>query len=70
MENKLCINCIHRVKPRLIFRLFCFDGEYSMCDKTINQVNGQPKSFCSTHRNYDLSDACGKDGRWYEPKKI
>ena len=66
----LCRDCKH-VRVNWFLRIFS-SHEFSMCAKTINPGTGRPEGFCSVMRCSrfpQMTDACGFDGAWFEPKK-
>ena len=70
MSVKLCKDCKHFLNDKKGFE---------KCNKKVGNdlVTGEPISnviYCSSHRKFDwlgaiLSNACGKSGRWFEPKE-
>ena len=71
---KLCKDCRHAQPFKA---LFCkADWSLGMCkapqNMTIDLTDGLPLAkriaYCSVHRISTEADACGRDGKWWEPK--
>lgn len=52
-----CKDCKH-------FRRSHIDTEYSKCSAKKEPLDGKPKHFCQTARQF--SDLCGTEGKWFE----
>jgi hypothetical protein len=67
---KSCKNCKWAKKDWLSLSQFtkCISPQNP---KVIDKVTGEEKfkvKFCSSHREFNSSELCGPDGKWFEPK--